>query len=82
MEYYSHICLAAIGGLRADATHRFDFNLDLDIQFGASLMALLTNSWPRAEQSRAETEEGGREKRKLEPQDTNSRGTPHDLNVR
>lgn len=52
MEYYSHICLAAIGGLRADATHRFDFNLDLDIQFGASLMALLTNSWPRAEQNR------------------------------
>lgn len=48
VEYYSHICLAAIGGLRADATHRFDFNLDLDIQFGASLMALLTNSWPRA----------------------------------
>lgn len=81
MEYYSLICLAAIGGLRADATHRFDFNLDLDIQFGASLMALLTNSWPRAEQNR---DQGGMqgEKRKLEPQDTNSRGTPHDLNVR
>lgn len=56
MEYpggrdYCHICLAAIvERLRADATHRFDFNLDLDIQFGASLMALLTNSWPRRRQ--------------------------------
>lgn len=83
MEYYSHICLAAIGGLRADATHRFDFNLDLDIQFGASLMALLTNSWPRAETEERSRRAGrGMERRELEPQDTNSRGTPHDLNVR
>ncbi|EDW04882.1 GH12608, partial [Drosophila grimshawi] len=26
------------------ATHRFDFNLDLDIQFGASLMAMASNN--------------------------------------
>lgn len=79
---YSHICLAGIVvRLRADATHRFDFNLDLDIQFGASLMALLTNSWPR--EGKRE-KEGEQESEELEPEDTNSRGThtPHDLNVR